>query len=130
MRFAGAAVDSPATRSLSIYRLDPQVLPYCPEAVSLLNRQTYWWWRVSEHSEDLIIASLHEMLILLFELLGVKDPADPTMYPGVLKRLSHETYLPGDCTTLWTSTSTATAIIYSIHIYVYIFTHFTDLISL
>ena len=96
MMYAGPAVDTEATKSSSVYRLDPQLLPSYPEDIPLLYRKTYWWWSPKENVQDVLIASLHGVLLLLFELMQIDDPADPRQFPGALQKLCLWRFLPGD----------------------------------
>ena len=88
MNYAGPATETGGEDVSRCYILNEEVLPYFPEDVPARKRKTYWKWCDSNSTVDVLVSTLDDMLILLFEVHGLSDPTDPAQYPTAFLRAS------------------------------------------
>ena len=94
MTYAGPATETDGADLSKFYRLDDEVLPFFPDDVPARKRKTYWRWCKSNSVVDVLISNLDGMLVLLFEVLGLSNPMDPTQYTEAFEKASQDCVAP------------------------------------
>ena len=88
--FAGAGVQTVGTETNVFYRMDDAVLPYFPADLPLRYRQTYWKWSPTPGVTDVIITSMHGLLLTLSEVWKHPDFANMSDDAAMLNSIAHD----------------------------------------